>query len=296
MDEDVLRKLRRAGRIASEARDYGVGLMHDGAPVLEVCDRIEDRIRERGAKPAFPTCLSIDHVAAHYTPTHADPLALRRGNVVKLDMGAQIDGYIADTAVTVEVGTRNWDDLIRASEHALQTAIEAVRPKVATRLIGAAVERTIESYGYRPISNLTGHTIDRYVLHAGKSVPNVGDHGHDVLEEGDVLAIEPFATDGAGKVNGAKTGNIYRVLSARGVKPEATSAFLRRCREAFSTLPFAERWCYALDRKAPSHLSRLVRMGVVKTYPALLDAGRGTVSQTEHTMIIHEDGPEVTTG
>src|SRR5207247_6649317 len=114
--------------------------------------------------------------------------------------GSQVDADIAEPAATVEVGTRNWRDRIKASEVALETAIEVCRPKTPTRLIGCAIERAIESYGFKPISNLTGHTIERYHLHAGKSIPNVGGLGDDVVEAGDTIAIEPFSTNGAGKV------------------------------------------------------------------------------------------------
>jgi methionyl aminopeptidase len=295
MDDGVREKLRFAGRVAAEARRLGVSLCTEGALLLDIAERIEGHMRSRGAPPAFPTCLSIDHVAAHYSPVHDDRLALKRGNVVKLDLGAQVDGYIADTAVSVEIGTRNWTDLIKASEVALDTAIEVCRPKTPTRLIGAAIERAIESYGFKPISNLTGHTIERYHLHAGKSVPNVGGVGDDVIEAGDTLAIEPFSTNGAGKVEGKKSGNIYRLLSAREIAPPSLNEFLRKIVEIFKTLPFSERWAYALDPKAPAHLGRLLRAGRIMTYESLLDAGRGIVAQTEHTMIVDGGGVEVTT-
>jgi len=139
MDDGTREKLRVAGRVAAEARRAGVGLCREGVPLLEVAEAIEAHMRSRGAPPAFPTCLSIGHIAAHYSPTHNDKLALKRGDVVKLDLGAQVDGYIADTAVTVEVGSRNWTDLIKASEVALETAIEVCRPKTPTRLIGSAI-------------------------------------------------------------------------------------------------------------------------------------------------------------
>src|SRR5205809_1791542 len=295
MDDEVRGKLRLEGRVAAEARAIGVALCKEGASVLEIAEAIEAHMRSRGSPPAFPTCLSIDHIAAHYSPTHNDKLTLKRGNVVKLDLGAQVDGYIADTAVTVEVGTRNWTDLIKASDVALETAIEVCRPKTPTRLLGAAIERAIESYGFKPISNLTGHTIERYHLHAGKSIPNVGGLGDDVVEAGDTIAIEPFSTNGAGKVEGKKSGNIYRVLSTREVAPGAVNEFLRRLDASFKGLPFAERWAYALDRKAPAYLSRLLRAGRIMTYESLLDAGRGIVAQTEHTMIVDDGGVEVTT-
>ena len=295
MDESVRQKLRLAGKVAAEARTLGVSLCKEGASLLDIAERIERHMRSHGAPPAFPTCLSIDHIAAHYSPVHDDRLTLKRGNVVKLDLGAQVDGYIADTAVSVEIATRNWTELIKASEQALETAIEVCRPNTPTRLIGAAIERAIESYGFKPISNLTGHTIERYNLHAGKSVPNVGGVGDEVVESGDTLAIEPFSTNGAGKVEGRKSGNIYRLLSTREIAPQPLNDFLHQVHEHFKTLPFSERWAYALDAKAPAHLGRLLRAGRIMTYESLVDVGRGIVAQTEHTMIVDGGGVEVTT-
>ncbi len=295
LTDDVVEKLRRAGEVSREARDYGAGLLREGMTLLDAVEKIEDVMRSRGLKPAFPTCLSVNEVAAHYTPTHKDDTVLRRGDVVKIDLGAQVDGYLADTATTVEIGTRNWTDLIRAARAALTAAIEVVRPKVPVRRIGAAIERTIESFGYKPVVNLTGHSIERFVVHAGKSIPNVGDHGEDVLEEGDLIAIEPFATNGAGKVDGRKSGNIYRIMRVRDIRPEATSRFLHAAHESFNRLPFAERWGYRLDRKAPAHLARLHRAGLVHTYPSLVDAGKGIVAQAEHSMIVTPDGADLLT-
>lgn len=294
MDAKAVEALRKAGRISREAREVAVGVVKEGALLLDAADEIEDLMRRRGAQPAFPTCISIDHVAAHYSPTHDDTLRFRHGNVVKLDLGAHLDGWIADTAVTVEVGTRNWTELIRASELALQTAVEAVRPGVPTRQLGAGIQRAIESHGYKPIRNLTGHTVERYILHAGKSVPNVP-QGHDVLEEGEVVAIEPFSSSGAGQVDGRRSGNIYRVLRPKSPRQAALNEFLARLAERFRTLPFSERWAYRLDPKAPTLLNQLVRVGAVMTYPALLDVDRGIVAQTEHTMIVTTRGAEVTT-
>jgi len=294
MDTTARESLRRAGAVSREARELAVTLVKEGALLLDVAEEVEGLMAKRGLRPAFPTCISIDHVAAHYTPTHDDSLRFRRGNVVKLDLGAQLDGWIADTAVTVEVGTRNWTELIRGSELALQTAIEAVRGGVPTRALGEGIQRAIESHGYRPVRNLTVHTIERYLLHAGKSVPNIA-HGHDVLEAGEVVAIEPFASSGAGEVDGRRTGNIYRVLRNKSLKQAPLSEFLRLLSQEFKTLPFAERWAHRLAPQAPALLNGLVRSGTVMTYPALLDLDGGIVSQTEHTMIVGVAGAEVTT-
>ncbi len=294
MDATVHDTLLHVGRVSREARERAVEIVKEGALLLDVAEEVEDLMQKRGLRPAFPTCISIDDVAAHYSPTHDDALRFRRGNVVKLDLGAHKDGWIADTAVTVEVGTRNWIGLIRASELALQTAIEAVHAGVETGSIGKGIQRAIESHGYRPVRNLTGHTVERYVLHAGKSVPNIP-HGHDVLEAGEVVAIEPFASSGAGQVDGRRTGNIYRVLRTKPVRQADLNEFLRALGAEFKSLPFAERWAFRLDAHAPAFLNQLVRTGAIMTYPALLDVERGIVSQTEHTMIVRADGAEVTT-
>jgi methionyl aminopeptidase len=294
MDSDVRSALFEAGRVSREAKERAADLVREGALLLDVAEEVEGLMRRRGLRPSFPTCISIDNIAAHYSPTHDDTLRFRRGNVVKLDLGAQKDGWIADTAVTVEVGTRNWSRLIQASELALQTAIESVHPGVETRLLGEGIRRAIEANGYKPIRNLTGHTIERYILHAGKSVPNIP-HGHDTLEEGEVVAIEPFSSSGAGEVDGRRTGNIYRIQRMKPLRDAALGEFLDRLSAEFTTLPFAERWAYALNPKAPALLNQLLRTGTVMTYPALLDVGSGIVAQTEHTMIVRPGGADVTT-
>ena len=294
MDADVREKLFRAGRVSKEAKERAVSLVDDGVLLLDVAEEVEDLMRKAGLRPAFPTCISIDNIAAHYSPTHDDALRFRKGNVVKLDLGAQLDGWIADTAITVEVGTRNWTRLIEASELALQTAIEAVHPGVETSFLGAGIKRAIESHGYKPIRNLTGHTVERYVLHAGKSVPNIP-HGHDVLKQGEVVAIEPFSSSGAGEVGGRRTGNIYRVLRTKPLKQPELNEFLGQLAAEFKTLPFAERWAHRLHPKAPALLNQLLRTRTVMTYEALLDVGGGIVAQTEHTMIVGPSGAEVTT-
>src|SRR3989440_4445706 len=203
MDADVRESLLRAGRISREARERAVALVQEGALLLDVAEEVEGLMRKGGANPAFPTRISIDHVAAPYSPTHDDTLRFRHGNVVKLDLGAQLDGWIADTAVTVEVGTRNWTELVRASELALQTAIEAVHSGVSTRAIGEGIQRAIEAHGYRPVRNLTGHTIERYLLHAGKSVPNIA-HGHDFLEAGGGVAVRAFRSSRGRRIGGRR--------------------------------------------------------------------------------------------
>ena len=201
---DDLDRWRRAARISAEARNRGARAVVPGATRRAVADEVESYIRAQGAEPAFPTNLSRNVEAAHYTPSPDDDVRFVEGDIVKVDVGAHLDGAIADTAVTVEVGSSHRQDrLLKAARDAVEAGIAEVRAGVAVDDLSKAIERAIHSGGFKPIENLTGHSIERYLLHAGKSIPNASGMSTDRLEEGEVVAIEPFATNGAG---GSRTG------------------------------------------------------------------------------------------
>ncbi len=171
---EVVEKYKLAGKIAREAREYGAGLVREGASLLEAVNTIEALIISRGARPAFPVNIAINDVAAHFTPRHDETgLRFARGDVVKLDVGVHVDGYIGDTATTIEVGAGAWSDMKKAAEEALAAALELLRPGADLALVGQAIETTIAARGFKPIENLTGHSLERNVLHAGISVPNI---------------------------------------------------------------------------------------------------------------------------
>lgn len=300
MDEEGQEKLRRAGRIAKRALEDGLGRIKEGARLLDVAEAVEQAILDAGALPGFPCNISIDTQAAHFTPRHNDGgLAFARGNLVKLDVGVHVDGYLADNARTVEVGTRNWSRMIQAADEAVRVAVEVVRPGVSMEMVGAAIERTIRAHGYKPVENLTGHSLRPYVLHADKSVPNVGkmrgQREPQTVEAGDAYAIEPFATDGTGRVEGGRPSNIYRIVKRKKSGVEAADALLERVYADFQGLPFSERWCHRLDARAPVHLRRLLRKGILMGYPILEEAGGGMVAQSEDTVLVTQEGAVPTT-
>ncbi len=295
MNENTLHKVRTAGKIAGKARNYGLELIHVGVSYLEVARKVEAFIESKGGKPAFPVNIAVNNIAAHYTPTHDDELLFKPGDIVKLDVGAHVDGYIGDTAATVEVDKNDNSILLRASKEALEVAIDMIRPGTKIRDIGAAVERTIMSYNLKPIENLTGHCMERYNLHTGLSVPSVDDHSENVIKEGAVLAIEPFATNGAGQVGGHKPGNIYKFVRIRDARSKEVRALMEYIQERYSSLPFAQRWCHQMDKRSGLHLKKMAKMGSITSYPILNDIGGGLVSQHEHTVLVLSDGVEVLT-
>lgn len=294
ISDEQLAKWREAGRITAKARDLAASLIKPGAKLEEVADQVEGYIRKEGAEPGFPLNLSIDHWAAHYTPTVDDPMEFVAGQVVKVDIGAHVDGYPGDSAVTVEVGsTRRHTELIRASREALTAAVEMIGPNLQLNLVGETIERTINAYGFKPISNLTGHLIQRNELHAGKSVPNVAKSGESakaVTRAGEVYAIEPFATNGDGQVENGKPGNIYRFRGMRRVKDADARKLAEALKEKHHSLPFAARWTRGLCQEPVKSVKVLKQVGVLYAYPVLIEKGWGNVSQHEHTVLITESG------
>jgi methionyl aminopeptidase len=295
MNDDILEKIRRAGAISGEARKLGASLIDEGVTLLSVAEEVEAYMLKKGARPAFPTNLSINDQAAHYTPRSDDKLTFKKGDLVKVDVGAHVDGYIGDTAQTVEVRTKNWTNLINASAKALAMAVETVSEGVTVGSISGTIERAIKSEGFLPVTNLTGHGMGCYNLHAGLTIANYDDGNPTKIKKDMMIAIEPFATNGGGEVRNSKPGNIYRILRDREIKDDGAMKLIGLIKENFHGLPFCERWCTALDPKAPLHLKTLVRHGILYAYPVLTEIKGGMVSQTEHTVVLNGYKAEVTT-
>jgi methionyl aminopeptidase len=290
LKDDVFDKYRTAGTLAARILREGAQGIRPEASYLELVESIEARVKEEGAELAFPLNLSLNEDAAHDTASWGDERIFKKGDVAKLDLGVQIDGYIADTATTVDLGNNSL--LLDASSEALEAAIRAIKPGAAAGTLGAAVQKEIESRGYRPIANLTGHGLDRYVLHRSPTIPNIGVNGGVVLEEGMAFAIEPFATTGSGHVGEKGRMEIFSQISAKPIRIPAGRTILEKVRDRHG-LPFSRRWLG--EKKLDLALPALVRSGNLHAYPVLSDIAGSLVSQHEHTVIVTSDGCIVTT-
>jgi len=290
MNDDIFEQYHDAGVIAAKILHHGAQGIRIGASYLDLVESIEEQVREKGAELAFPLNLSLNEDAAHDTASPGDERVFAKGDVAKLDLGVQIGGYIADTATTIDLGNNSL--LLDASEQALESAIKAVRPGATAGDLGAAIQKEIENRGYRPISNLTGHGLDRYVLHRSPTIPNIGITGGVVLEEGMVFAIEPFATTGSGHVGEKTRKEIYSQISQKPVRTPAARTILNIVKDRHG-LPFSRRWLSG--KKLDIALPGLVRSQVLHVYPVLSDIPGSLVSQHEHTVIVTGDGCIVTT-
>lgn len=290
MDAEVLEKYRKAGRILADVLEGARPLVKVGASLLEVADYVEDFTKSRGALPAFPCNISLDRAAAHYTPAPKDERRFGE-NMVKLDVGVHVDGYVADAAITIDLCGHS--DLVEASRSALDAALKMIGPGVNTSQIGSVIEETILGYGYKPVSNLTGHGLSRYEAHDDPIIPNKAMEKGVILKEGDVIAIEPFATNGSGRISEAPINEIYGFSAPRPVRLPQARELMRQIQENYKTLPFARRWLKG--ERAEYALMQLLRSGVVHTYPVLWEVEGALVSQAEHTVLILENGCEVIT-
>jgi len=290
MDDVVYDAYREAGALARRVLRRGAGLVKEGSSLLEMVEETENMVTEEGALLAFPLNVSFNEAAAHDTAMPGDERTFARGDLVKVDLGVHIDGYIADTAMTVDLGDHGA--LVEASRAALEAAIAAVRPGITAGELGEAIQATIEEHGYRPVANLTGHGLDRYNLHTRPTIPNIAMTGGTVIEEGMVFAIEPFATTGSGKVGEATRVEIYKQIAVRPARLPSAKRILEAARPRRG-LPFSRRW--VPGDKVEIGLATLVRAGILHPFPMLHDVPGSFVSQAEHTLIVTDAGCEVTT-
>ena len=297
MEEEALEKYLKAGQVAAEVRESVVDVVEPGARLLDICEWVEDRIRKLGAQPAFPCNVSVDQVAAHYTSPPGDESVVPEGSLVKVDIGAHVDGYIADTAITLCFDPAK-ERLARAAEAALMAALRELRPGLGISRISSVIERTIRAHGCKPVSNLTGHNMARYTIHAGISIPNVSTFSLRKLKPGVAYAIEPFTTEpwAAGVVVEAPQVTIFRLVRTS-VKDKEGNKLLKVIYDNFRTLPFAERWLWRLAPRASYEdvWRRLLADGAIMGYPVFVEKSGCPVAQFEHTVLVLEDRCIITT-
>ncbi|MCW4049759.1 MAG: type II methionyl aminopeptidase [Candidatus Bathyarchaeota archaeon] len=289
--------LREAGRIAGKVRDTVVKEVKPGVKAVDLCDRVNEMVAELGGAMAFPTNVDIDHVAAHYCSPYGDITVIPDKSLVKLDIGVHVDGWIADTAITACFDP-DLRYLVDAATAGLDAAINTIRSGIRAGEVGAAIEQAIKSHGAKPIRNLTGHKLARYVVHAGPSIPNVSGRDNHLIMEGDVYAIEPFAVplSADGLVMDGPPSNIYRFIKKRSLKG-VSKRMLKQIQGEYRTLPFASRWVIRRFKgpEGQAAFQELLKTKCIMSYPQLIERTRAKVAQAEHSVIVTGDGCEVTT-
>ncbi|MCW4047703.1 MAG: type II methionyl aminopeptidase [Candidatus Bathyarchaeota archaeon] len=297
-DKEELEKFRLSGKILREAREEMRHFVQENMPVIDVCEKAEALIREKGGRPAFPCNVSINEVAAHYTSPPNDERRIPEKAVVKVDMGVHVDGYVTDTAFTACFNPE-YRSMQNTAEQALKAAVDSIHGEMNVSKIGEIIEQIIKNRGFKPISNLTGHSVGRYLIHAGTSIPNVQQISFTKVRAGEVFAIEPFVTtpEAVGRVEDSPQTTIFRLVKAKSQKNPYAKEMLKYIEDNFRSLPFAERWLKDVVPKDKHReaFKQLLDSKALMAYPVFVEVSRKTVTQAEHTVLITEDGCEVLT-
>ncbi|MBI5635908.1 type II methionyl aminopeptidase [Candidatus Micrarchaeota archaeon] len=281
----------KAGKAARTALDYAKANARVGMKLIDLAKIAEDKIRELGVGIAFPANLSTDNEAAHYTPRFNDPRVIGEKDVLKIDIGTHVDGFIADCAVTVDFSGENGK-LLEASKTALESALATVKAGINVREIGRVIEGEIRKRGFKPVENLSGHSLDQYVIHAGITVPNY-ESGNYVFEEGDSFAIEPFASTGLGRIHEDHAfEEIYGVSALGNVRSPGARKLLENIFLEYKSLPFAKRWLKQ-DAMLGFQIRELKNAGILDYYPLLTEAKGVLISQHETSIIVEKDGCKI---
>lgn len=287
MEKEELEFLKQSGRLAAKALRKGTEMIKPGASVVQILDEVEKFIYDNKAIPAFPAQISINNIAAHFCPEDSDKIEIKEDDVVKLDLGVSVKGYISDNARTTCVN--GHDDLVKASRDALNSALKLVRPGIQVSEIGKVIHETIDSYGFSPVRNLTGHGLGRYQIHTSPAIPNFDTGESYELKEDDVIAIEPFASDGAGIVYESSNPTVFTLIHEKPTRSMMTRQVLAEIKK-YQGLPFTTRWLMRKfgEGKVNFALREMYGKDMIQAHPPLLDKGKGLVSQAEHSMIVRD--------
>ncbi len=288
---DTLKHYLEAARVAVSVRSFAEDYVKPGMKLLDIAEKIESEITQQGGSAAFPCNLSLNDEAAHDTPLIDDERVLAESDVLKVDFGVHVEGHIVDQAFTYNADNQ-YAKLIEAAEQSLQDALSVMRAGKTTADVGAAIQEAVVSRGFKPVENLCGHSLAPYVVHAGQSVPNVP-RGDYEFQEGDVFAVEPFATNGGGKVTDGSLVEIFSMVQEKPVRLPQSRKAVEFIAEKYQTLPFARRnLLAALGSKASVELAvrDLTRQGILHDYPVLVEINKGIVAQAETTVIVEKDG------
>ncbi len=293
--EEDIKNYIKAGKIAKKVIDTSKKMIIPGESYLDIAETIEKMIIDEGGKIAFPTNISVNEIAAHYAPCINDDKLLKETDLIKIDLGVHVEGCISDNAYTIDLSDENGK-LVEASRNALDAATSYMKAGRKVGDVGEIIENEIKKLGFKPIENLTGHMVKPYVLHAGEIIPNIKTDDDYILKEGDVFAVEPFATNGYGSVKEGTDVEIYSLTEMRNVRMKQSRQVLAHIIQNYYGLPFAKRWLNSVVKSQialSAALRELTRNEILNAYPILKEVDNGLVSQAEQTMIIEKDSVKV---
>ena len=308
MDKSEVESYVKAGEIAKEVKVFARGFIERGAKLIDIAEAIDAKILELGGEFAFPVNLGLNEVAAHFTPAPGDESVAE--GVLKIDIGVAIDGFIADSAFSLDLSEDGkYKEMIELNEDVLKGASDVVKVGMEVRDVGDAIQDVLESWNdsredreqkienrksYAIIKSLSGHALGQDDIHAGLTISNYRNDNEASLDDS-AFAIEPFVTSGVGDIFEGKGGGIYVLQSEGKVRDRDARTMLAYIKERYGGRPFCMRWLVReikdkrleiREGKIRFVLGLLVKQGILHEYPVLIEKSRAPVSQAENTFLI----------
>ncbi len=286
MEEEILKKYKKAHDISDDVLEFAETLVKPNVKTLEMAEKIEKMIIDKGAKPSWPVNFSINEIAAHVTPRINDTTILKEGDLVKVDIGCHIDGYISDRAFTICVGEKNHE-MIESSKKATLEALKAMKPGIKCCEVSEIIEDIVTVSGFNTVKNLSGHSMSQYNQHESPSIPNCKTNDQTIIESGTPMAIEVFTTNGNGWVIESEPTSIYQFIEDRPVRMPEARKILQMSINEFQGLPFTQRWIKNISEfKIEMALKSLIEAEAIQKFPPLKEESNSNVAVWEDTKIV----------
>ena len=291
METEEFDAYRQAGEIAKKVKVFVKELVKPKMKLIDIAEAIDEKIFDLGGEPAFPVNLSIDEIAAHFTPEKGCEKIAE--GLLKVDFGVSVDGFIADTALSFDLTEdKRHEEMMRLNQEILENITKNVKEGMVVSDVGNAAQDVLDKFNnendthYSIIKTLCGHSLDQDNIHAGLTISNYRNDNMSPLDDM-AFATEPFVTTGVGDIYEGEGGGIYALQSDGQVRDRDAREILQFIKETFHTLPFCTRWLEDEGfKKIRFSLSTLVKQGILHHYPMLIEKSKAPVSQFENTFLI----------
>jgi len=291
-----LESFRKAGQIHKQVLEFISPKIQIGTKYLDICTDVEAKIFELGGEIGFPTNVCVNEVAAHYSSPPNDDSVIKEGDIVKIDVGVSVEGYVADGAFTVSFNKEKiTENLVTAVQTAVLKGLSIIKPGIKTNEVGKVTSKIIKGFGYNPIKDLSGHSIEKWQVHGNGEIPNVEMPSGKEFKEGDVFALECFASTGSGNIHRSSNCYIYEYdLSSDRVplRNKLSRKVVGWIGKVKKTLPFSSRELLKEFQAGQFALRELITAGKVYRHFVLKEDPGVYVAQWEHTFMVTAEGIE----
>lgn len=321
-DNSVVQKYKVAGTIVNKALQTLIQGSKVGASAKALCQKGDHILEQETGKKyknepdmkkgiAFPTCLSVNNCICHFSPSKNDPdYALKAGDVVKIDLGAHIDGFIAVAAHTIVVGatadakaTGRAADVVLAAYQASQAALRLLKDGTSNYAVTEAVQKIASEYKCKPIEGMLSHQLKQFKIDGEKTIiqnPTIAqkkEHEKCTFEKYEVYAMDVLVStgEGLGKELDTKISIYKKTEENYLLKLKASRAFYAEVKKKYGTMPFNLR-NFEEEAKAKMGVHECVTHKLVEPFQVLYEKHNEIVAQFKNTVLILPNGLTVVTG